>query len=269
MYDSRALRGPRMQLEYDEEEEDLAEVRKPKKSTRRPSSQPLDDPDEVLEFVKKMLDSVGKATLVRELLQRLELTNAESSLGKEVLRKFVRLHGLRMLKFWLGEWKNDQEMVEKVSFGKWRSIRILTGFSFKVLRILKQLPLSNRNGLEDADMFEFVGKLTNHENEDIAELASGLLEDWQELKHVYRIPKRPVSQVIWFWYAFSKKSALVFSTVNLRMRLMRLLEMQLLLSLPPVSGKMEAMVRHSFCLTATRTITSTFHSQSRAPCWSI
>ncbi|GAA5809198.1 hypothetical protein MFLAVUS_002603 [Mucor flavus] len=143
-----------------------------RKMHRRRASEPLQDTREVQSFVKRMLDSVGKSHLVLKLLLRLELTDKNSTQGREVLKKFVRLHGLKMLKFWLSEWKNDAEIL------------------IKVLHVLSQLPLANKNGLEDCKMFEIVGRLTNHENEEICDLANELLQDWDKLKSVYRIPKR-------------------------------------------------------------------------------
>lgn len=139
---------------------------------RQRASEPLQDPREVQSFVKRMLDSVGKSHLVNKLLHRLELTNAETPEGKDVLKKFVRLHGLKMLKFWLGEWKNDAEILSKV------------------LQVLSKLPLANKNGLEDCKLLDVVGKLTMHTEESIQVLAAQLLEDWNQLKSVYRIPKR-------------------------------------------------------------------------------
>ncbi|GAB5586052.1 hypothetical protein Unana1_00952 [Umbelopsis nana] len=135
-------------------------------------NQPLQSPDEVQMFVKKMLGSVGKAKLVEKLLLRLELTDGRTPNGREILKQFVRLHGLKMLKFWLGEWKNEKDIVKKV------------------ICVLEQLPLANRNGLEDSDMFEVMKKFTQYGDEDIEERASRLLEEWNELKSVYRIPKR-------------------------------------------------------------------------------
>lgn len=146
-----------------------------RKMHRRRASEPLQDPREVQSFVKRMLDSVGKSHLVLKLLLRLELTDVNTSQGRDVLRKFVRLHGLKMLKFWLGEWKNDSKIL------------------IKVLHVLLQLPLANKNGLEDCKMFEIVGKLQNHEDEEIVLLADQLLHEWNQLKSVYRIPKRIVS----------------------------------------------------------------------------
>lgn len=50
--------------------------------------------------------------------------------------------------------------------------------------------MANRNGLEDSDMFEVMKKFTQYGEEDIEERANNLLEEWSELKSVYRIPKR-------------------------------------------------------------------------------
>jgi hypothetical protein len=140
---------------------------------RHKAVSPLQDPDEVRSFVKRMLDSVGKSHLVLNLLLRLELTSA-SEHGNDVLRKFVQLHGLKMLKFWLGEWKKDTNILKKV------------------LSVLSQLPLANKNGLEDCQMFQVVEKLTTHQDQTIAGTSQLLLTDWNQLKSVYRIPKRAV-----------------------------------------------------------------------------
>ncbi|CAO3689709.1 unnamed protein product [Rhizopus stolonifer] len=157
-----------------EEAVTLTQKRMLRKMNRRKDSQPLQNPDEVKSFVKRMLDSVGKSHLVMRLLHRLELTDKDTSLGREIFRRFIRLHGLKMLKFWLGEWKNDSE--------------ILT----RVLHVLAQLPLSNKNVLEDCKMFEIVGKFIDDEDKNISELAVRLISDWEQLKSVYRIPKRNV-----------------------------------------------------------------------------
>ncbi|KAI7871635.1 hypothetical protein BDF14DRAFT_1878475 [Spinellus fusiger] len=150
----------------------IASKKKSRRKYKRPSLEPLHDPNEVQAFVKRMLDSVGKAHLVNKLLRRLELTNPDSSRGKDVLRQFVRFHGLKMLKFWLGEWKSDEEIVKKV------------------LHVLDQLPLANRNGLEDCKMLDVVRRLMHHEQEEIHALAQELMEKWENLKSIYRIPKR-------------------------------------------------------------------------------
>ncbi|KAI9251186.1 hypothetical protein BY458DRAFT_524060 [Sporodiniella umbellata] len=159
-----------------EEAVTLTQKRMLRKMNRRKDSLPLQHPDEVKSFVKRMLDSVGKSHLVMRLLHRLELTDKDSSLGKEIFRRFIRLHGLKMLKFWLGEWKNDSEILARV------------------LHVLVQLPLSNRNGLEDCKMFEVVGKFGDDEDENISGLAQQILSNWEQLKSVYRIPKRNVAE---------------------------------------------------------------------------
>lgn len=82
---------------------------------RNTNLQPLQDPKKVQSFVKRMLNSVGKPRLVNKLLIRLLMTNVENSHGREILKMIVRLHGLKMLKFWLGEWKHNEPIVLKVS----------------------------------------------------------------------------------------------------------------------------------------------------------
>jgi hypothetical protein len=93
----------------------LTQKRMLRRLHRKRESQPLHKPDQVAKFVKRMLDSKGKPKLVKRLLRTLELTNSNTTLGKECLKSFVRLHGLTMLKSWLTEWKMDDEIVEKVS----------------------------------------------------------------------------------------------------------------------------------------------------------
>ncbi|KAI7902019.1 uncharacterized protein BX663DRAFT_456379 [Cokeromyces recurvatus] len=136
------------------------------------SLQPLQDANKVQSFVKRMLNSVGKSRLVNKLLMRLQLTNVDNSHGREIFKIILRLHGLKMLKFWLGEWKNDEMIV------------------LRVLQVLEKLPLANRNGLEDCKLFDVVEKFIDHENEEISRLSRDLLDSWNQLKSVYRIPKR-------------------------------------------------------------------------------
>ncbi|CEP14549.1 hypothetical protein [Parasitella parasitica] len=149
-----------------------------RKMNRRRASEPLQDPREVQSFVKRMLDSVGKSHLVLKLLLRLELTESDTPQGKDVLKKFVHLHGLKMLKFWLGEWKNNNDIL------------------IKVLQVLSKLPLANRNGLEDCKMFDIVEKLSLHNDDNIKESATQLLLNWNLLKSVYRIPKRIATEEV-------------------------------------------------------------------------
>ncbi|KAI8883833.1 hypothetical protein K501DRAFT_248988 [Backusella circina FSU 941] len=182
------------QEEEDEEEEEimapvtLTQKKMLRRIHRNRAVSPLHDPDEVQSFVKRMLDSVGKSHLVIKLLLRLELTSS-SEQGKDVLRKFIQLHGLKMLKFWLGEWKKDINILKKVLF------------------VLSQLPLANKNGLEDCKMFEVVERLTTHQDETISNTSQQLLMDWSQLKSVYRIPKRAPSES-------DKQQNLIHDTTN-------------------------------------------------------
>ncbi|KAG2222497.1 hypothetical protein INT45_012811, partial [Circinella minor] len=147
-------------------------TKKLKRKPGRPRNpRPLKNEDEVNDLVKNMLDSVGKMDLVNKLLHSLVLTS------KDVLKKFVRLHGLRLLKLWLGEWKNHDDIIEKA------------------LHVLQNLPLANRNGVDDCGMFEVVERFTtDHDNEEIRCVSLALLEDWNNLNRVYRIPKRVAAE---------------------------------------------------------------------------
>ncbi|KAI9247168.1 hypothetical protein BDA99DRAFT_526274 [Phascolomyces articulosus] len=147
-------------------------TKKLKRKPGRPRNpRPLKNEDEVNDLVKNMLDSVGKMHLVNKLLHSLVLTS------KDVLKKFVRLHGLRLLKLWLGEWKNHDDIIEKV------------------LHVLQQLPLANRNGLDDCGMFDVVERFSlDQNNEEICYVSKSLLEDWSHLNRVYRIPKRAAAE---------------------------------------------------------------------------
>lgn len=84
------------------------------KSRYNASLKPLQDPHNVRYFVKRMLNSVGKPKLVNKLLVRLLMTNTNNTQGRDILKTIVKLHGLKMLKFWLGEWKHDESIVTKV-----------------------------------------------------------------------------------------------------------------------------------------------------------
>lgn len=140
--------------------------------------QPLQYTYKVQSFVKRMLNSVGKPRLVNKLLMRLQMTNVDNSHGREIFKMIVRLHGLKMLKFWLGEWKNNEVIV------------------LRVLQVLEKLPLANRNGLEDCKLFDVVHKFIDHENQEISRLSQYLLDEWNKLKSVYRIPKRAHVEMI-------------------------------------------------------------------------
>lgn len=61
---------------------------------------------------------------------------------------------------------------------------------------MEKLPLANRNGLEDCKLFHVVHKFIDHENEEISGLSQYLLDEWSDLKCVYRIPKRAHVELI-------------------------------------------------------------------------
>ncbi|OZJ05705.1 hypothetical protein BZG36_01453 [Bifiguratus adelaidae] len=125
------------------------------------------DLDELLDFAKHALRTQGRDSLAI-ILNRLLLTS-----DREVLRGFVRLHGLNLAKIWINEWKGEHEVVRKV------------------LQVLEHLPFGNRNSLDDCKMFDFLAKVKEDvADDDCQRLCEKLVTDWGGLKTVYRIPKR-------------------------------------------------------------------------------
>lgn len=96
-----------------EEERVAASSRTKKRSTKARAIRPLEDADDVRSFVKAMLDSEGNVDLVNKLLETLEVTIMAKE-SKDVLKMFVRCHGLKMLKLWLGDWKSNDSIIKKV-----------------------------------------------------------------------------------------------------------------------------------------------------------
>lgn len=88
-------------------------TRTKKRSTKARTTRPLVDADDVRSFVKAMLDSEGNVDLVNKLLETLQVTIEEKE-SKDVLKMFVRCHGLKMLKLWLGDWKANDSIIKKV-----------------------------------------------------------------------------------------------------------------------------------------------------------
>ncbi|KAI8071625.1 hypothetical protein BC940DRAFT_293312 [Gongronella butleri] len=131
---------------------------------------------DVRDFGFEILESKGDKEAVLRLLHRLELTTDPDYDGRDALKYFIKLHGLYLLKFWILEWNDDNDII----------IRVLT--------VLLALPLSNRNSLEDSKLDTYVENLQEHSDSDIRDLALQNLEQWKDLKRVYRIPKRAATE---------------------------------------------------------------------------
>lgn len=149
------------------EEDDTTVAKKP---GRKPALHPIKSLRELPIFAKEMLESGGKLPLVHRLLSRLELTLPTAD-AKLILREFIRLRGITLLKIWLSEWKAEQEIV------------------LKILQLLDSLPIQYRNKVEESKIFDTLGRFVDHENEDIKTLAKSLMDKWSVLQIYFRIPK--------------------------------------------------------------------------------
>lgn len=103
-------------LPSDDDDDEGGRKKETKRRGRKRGPRLIKDEDDVQEFLVKMLDSQGKLELVDKLLLTLELTLGAAETPKEVKRTFVRLHGLRLIRLWLGEWKKNDDVVSKVKY---------------------------------------------------------------------------------------------------------------------------------------------------------
>ncbi|RKP22472.1 hypothetical protein SYNPS1DRAFT_25770, partial [Syncephalis pseudoplumigaleata] len=124
--------------------------------------------EQVEKFVPLMMKCANQLDYAQKLLVFLDMTESSA-----LLRKFMNTHGLQVLKLYLVEYhhKNDE------------LCRLILG-------IMDRLPITIRNAINACRVDEVVEKFTTHEDSSIASLATKLIDDWKELKVVYKIPKR-------------------------------------------------------------------------------
>lgn len=119
-------------------------------------------PSEISLIVTKLIKT-DDAEIIKKLLKILEST--EKYLCK---RKFLNLHGLKLLATLFTEHLKDKEIVSSI------------------LNILKGLPLGTRNLIEDSGWFEKL-KLVGPEFE---EIVKELEDKWNSLEKSFKIPKK-------------------------------------------------------------------------------
>ncbi|CAG8453582.1 3083_t:CDS:10, partial [Scutellospora calospora] len=118
---------------------------------------PIQSCDDVLPFISLMLRSIEKPAMI---------TNDIS-----ILKMFMKLHGSIMLKTYLREYKDNDDIVEKT------------------LIVADKLPYKyNNRRVESSHLKEWVSKFTSR-NDRIGELCQSLIEKWQNLPEFYKIPK--------------------------------------------------------------------------------
>jgi len=134
-------------------------------------SKGVDYLDDVPDFVKSMFHA-SKAKHIKKLLRRLEMTTSNQS-----LKTFMRFHGLLVLKIWIRTYKSDPSLCEDI------------------LEILKKLPYSNKNLINDQKLEDVIKPLCDSPEKNVAALSKELIDMWSQLPTVYKIPKLKPSQI--------------------------------------------------------------------------
>ena len=125
-------------------------------------------PGQVALIVTKLIQT-DELEIIKKLLKILEST--EKYLCQ---RKFLNLHGLKLLLTLLTEHVKDSELV------------------FTILKILNGLPLSTRNSIQDAGWFDKLNFITanSYFDQEIRNLSSELYEKWNKLEEILKAPKK-------------------------------------------------------------------------------
>ncbi|CAG8539307.1 5687_t:CDS:2, partial [Acaulospora colombiana] len=127
---------------------------------------PIQSTDDVLPFIGLMLRSIDKRGMVPGLLYRLRITN-----DVRILKMFMKLHGSIMLKTYLREHQDNDDILEKT------------------LVIADKLPYKYKNRrVETSHLKEWVEKLSSRDDR-IGKICQELLEKWNNLPEFYKIPK--------------------------------------------------------------------------------
>lgn len=156
------------------EQENAAPRRKPRPKHHHdddewraePKPKGLRSVEQVCTLARLMLRCVGKPVVVDKLLDKIQHTR-----NIVILRKFVQLHGLIILKNWLIEYKNDESII------------------LNVLKVLKMLPISTRNTIENSNIEDLLMKIMENSYGKISSISSQVLAQWKALRTVYKIPK--------------------------------------------------------------------------------
>lgn len=153
-----------------DEDSDEEDERKPK-STKKPKEgkRSLETKDDVMKVIR-ILTRLGdtRPAKIRKLLDRLEATTSVS-----IWRDFLRFRGMFQLKMML----MDPDDFARCS---------------QVLRILKQIPIVSRNStsLVESQIEEVVQSFSQNSDDVLRQQATDILQAWQSLEVVYKIPKR-------------------------------------------------------------------------------
>lgn len=138
----------------------------------------LDDVSKVQAFSRTLLQKAANVARTKQAIQRILATENTQS-----LRAFQRYHGLSILKFCFTTHQNNPDIASGV------------------LRAMLKMPVSTRNTIEENGLFDLLRPLRETSNDDyLIMLINDLLNIWESLKLVYKIPKgrseRPISAML-------------------------------------------------------------------------
>ena len=123
-------------------------------------------PDYIALIVKKLINSTDDLEIIYKLLKI--LGNTKKYLCQ---RKFLNLHGMKILGTLFTEHSNDQKLIEHI------------------LNILKELPLTSRNSIEDSGWFEKL-KIISESYSEFEVIIKELMKKWQGLEKIFKIPRK-------------------------------------------------------------------------------
>ncbi|KAJ2335633.1 hypothetical protein GGI00_001258, partial [Coemansia sp. RSA 2681] len=137
------------------------------KHMRRRNQKGLTSPEQVLKFVQIMHRSARQTRIIEILIGKLMETS-----NRRLLKALIGLQGAGVLRSWLQDYENDDVML------------------IKILQCIDHMPFSTRNTIEESRLEEAVKPLCSFSDENVAHLASDMVERWSQLQHVFKIPKK-------------------------------------------------------------------------------
>ncbi|KAJ2594898.1 hypothetical protein H4R99_005568 [Coemansia sp. RSA 1722] len=136
-------------------------------TSKRKKRNGLTSPEQVLKFVQIMHRSSRQTRIIQILIGKLMETD-----DRRLLKSLIGLQGMGILRTWLQDYENDDVML------------------IKILQCIAHMPVSTRNSIEEGRLEEVIKPLCTYSDENVASLASDLIERWSTLRHVFKIPKK-------------------------------------------------------------------------------
>lgn len=132
-----------------------------------------------LSYSRGISDSDQIPKLVKDIIQEEErdqllgyLKMLKSTTQQSCLKRFLHLHGLKILDALLVEYRRDPPI------------------QYHILSILNQLPITNRRSIEEAKLESKLEKFITTSDTTLSELAFNILSNWSKLEAAYRIPEK-------------------------------------------------------------------------------